>query len=251
MNEANNSLPAPLATMLDVTYDNPTASPRLTPFPKRPRPSQLEARLAPDIHGAGNLLPVAVRAAGETWAAYAEGSVAPADFLRAPIGAPYRVEKIPGKGRGLVASRDLKAGEIVLKEGPLILLREGKLDLLMFLALPKAAVHAMMLLHNTIPNNREFSLTDDIPQHRLLDYLKGVATTNAFSAMVAADGTQAGMILLSGSLLNHSDKYNVHWEFDISAFKMVFTTVTAVKEGEELTDTYNRTAQVLKENYGI
>ncbi|KAJ6598438.1 hypothetical protein DFH09DRAFT_1131774 [Mycena vulgaris] len=259
MNRAEDiTLPPHLASWLDLSYDNPPTqlpSPFLIPFPnlKRPKPSELKARLSPlfEAQGAEKLIPAATRAAGATWDAYAEGSVAPADFLRSPIGAPYRVEKIPGKGRGMLAARDLAAGEIVLMEAPLIFLVKDQFNALTFFALPKAAIHAMMLLHNSIPDNRQFSLGIDIPQHRLLDYLKGVATTNAFSEPVEVDGTQAGFIVLTGSLFNHSNEPNVHRMFDIPAFKMVFRTVTAVKAGEELTVSYNQTSQILKDIHGI
>ncbi|KAJ7672099.1 hypothetical protein B0H17DRAFT_882878, partial [Mycena rosella] len=157
-----------------------------------------------------------------------------------PIGALYRVEKIPGKGRGMVASRDLKAGDIVLMESPLIFIVDGRVNPLLFFTLPKQAIHAMMLLHNRIPDNREISVQEDSPQHRLLDYLKGVVTTNAFGETIDANGTKAGLIVLAGSLFNHSDDSNVYRTFDISASKMSFTVVTPVKEGEELTVSYGQ-----------
>ncbi|KAJ7088617.1 hypothetical protein C8R44DRAFT_819150 [Mycena epipterygia] len=153
----------------------------------------------------------------------------------------------------MLASRDLAAGEVVLAESPSIVLVKDQLNALTFFALPKPAIHAILLLHNAMPDNRQFSLAIDIPQHRLLDYLNGVATTNTFGAAVDAQGTQAGIIVLAGSLFNHSleKEANVHRMFDISTFKMVFTTVSAVKKGEELMINYNQTRQQLKDNYGI
>ncbi|KAJ7750395.1 hypothetical protein DFH07DRAFT_775095 [Mycena maculata] len=111
----NTSLPENLAGILDITY-NPTSSSPLpfTPFPKRPRPSQLKERLAPlfDAQGAGDLTPAVVRAVSATWDAYTEGSVAPTDFFRAPIG--------PAKRPGILG--------------------------------PAEAIHAMLLLHNKNPD---------------------------------------------------------------------------------------------------
>ncbi|KAF7353077.1 40S ribosomal protein S7 [Mycena venus] len=244
------SLSAHLAAVLDISYDRPP-NPQLAPFRGRPTGAELTARLSPlfDVVGASGLVPVAVRAAREAWDKYGDGSVAPTEFLRPPRGAAYRIAKIPGKGRGMLASRDLKAGETVLVETPLIVLAEDKLVSLKFLALPKAAIHALLLLHNASPDNRQFSLQEDIPSHRLLDYLKGVASTNAFNETVDGRGNKAGVIVLAGSLFNHSSTFNVFREFDVVAFKQTFTTVSAVKRGEELTVDYNTTEDMLERNY--
>ncbi|KAJ7139554.1 hypothetical protein C8R44DRAFT_306929 [Mycena epipterygia] len=115
-------------------------------------------------------------------------------------------------------------------------------------------MHAILLLHNAIPNHQEFPLKDDTPQHRLIAYLKGVATTNAFSDVVGTDGTEGGFIVLAGSLFNNSppNEANVRRKLNISTFKMDFTATSVVKEGEELTVHYGHTSeQVLKDNYGI
>ncbi|KAJ7151602.1 hypothetical protein C8R46DRAFT_1122547 [Mycena filopes] len=248
------SLPTKLAAILNISYDR-EGDPRspLTPFQKRPTASELTARLTPlfEFQNATSLIPAAVRAADESWAAFSNGSVAPSDFLRPPASAMYRVTKIPGKGRGMRASRDLLAGEIVLAETPLIILVNEELNALNFFALPKGAIHALLLLHNQIPENLQFALQWDIPQHRLLDYLKGVATTNAFSEKVQEGGEKAGLVVLAGSLFNHSEQPNVYRIFDVAEFKMTFFTATAVKEGEELTVSYNQSREILKNHHGI
>ncbi|KAJ7785690.1 hypothetical protein B0H16DRAFT_1487669 [Mycena metata] len=225
----------------------------LTPFKKRPTLAELKERLTTffEAQSAPNLIPAAVQAANESWATFGDGSVAPSDFLRPSPSAPYRVVEIPGKGRGMRASRDLQAGDVVLAESPLIVLVKDKLLALNFFALPKHAIHALLLLHNKIPENKEFSLQQDSPQHRLLDYLKGVATTNAFEGPVHKGRERAGFIVLAGSLFNHSEEPNVYREFDVSSFKMTFTMIVSVKEGEELTVSYNQSPELLRSNYGI
>ncbi|KAJ7151603.1 hypothetical protein C8R46DRAFT_1122548 [Mycena filopes] len=149
------------------------------------------------------------------------------------------------------ATRDLLPGDVILTESPLIILVKDRLLALNFFALPKGAIHALLLLHNKIPDKLEFSLQVDNPQHRLLDYLKGVSTTNAFSEPVQKGGETAGFLILAGALFNHSHQPNVDRRFDIDAFKMAFTMNTAVKEGEELLVSYNQTSENLKNNYGI
>ncbi|KAJ6497161.1 hypothetical protein C8R47DRAFT_1114060 [Mycena vitilis] len=247
------SLAPHLAATLNLCYDRPSNGlpPFLIPFRTRPTESEAAARLGPFFEAlhASSLIPAAVRAVRETWNTY--GIVAPADFLQPPPDALYRVAKVPGKGRGMLASRDLQAGEVLLAESPLLILPNKQFVVLNFFALPKAAIHALLLLHNTIPNHQEFTRGEDTPQHRLLDYLKGVATSNAFNEGIDEEGTQAGLIVLAGSLFNHSNKSNASRRFDVSTFKEVFTVDVAVKKGEELTISYNCTSEVLKANYGI
>ncbi|KAJ7678120.1 hypothetical protein DFH06DRAFT_1167913 [Mycena polygramma] len=249
------SLDPQFAAILNLSYDRPSNElpPFLIPLRIRPTQSEVEARLGPFFEAldASSLIPATVRAVSETWNTYGGGTVAPADFLRSQPGALYRVAKIPRKGRGMLASRDLEVGEVLLAESPLMILPDKRFIVHSFFALPKAAIHALLLLHNTIPNHREYSLESETPQHRLLDYLKGVVTSNAFSEGIDEEGTQAGLVVLAGSLFNHSNKPNASRRFDVSTFKEVFTVDVAVKKGEELTISYNCTSEVLKANYGI
>ncbi|KAJ6574005.1 hypothetical protein DFH09DRAFT_1362035 [Mycena vulgaris] len=115
-------------------------------------------------------------------------------------------------------------------ESSLTLLIKDKLNVLTFLALPKRAIHAMILLHNRFPEDRTYySSQVDIPRHRLLDYLKGVVNTNAFSHEVLADGTEVGHIVLTDGI----------------------TLIADVKEGEELMVSYGQTAEIIEQYYGI
>ncbi|KAF7324701.1 putative set domain-containing protein [Mycena kentingensis (nom. inval.)] len=251
----NTTLPPHLAALLDTCFSPDAAVPDiLATYTKRPKPSQLKARLTPlfvnPIQNEPGLLPAAIRAANATWDSFTEGSVAPSDFLRSPIGAAYRVTNVAGKGRGMVATRTIQAGERVLVESPTSVLIDRQLNALCFLFLPKQALHALMLLHNAQPHNSEFTAHEDIPHHRLLDYMKGIASSNAFSIKLE-NGSKAGIVTLAGSLFNHASVPNVHGQFDSNAFAMVFRAIATVHEGEELCVSYGSDAAVLSSNYGI
>lgn len=139
---------------------------------KRPRSSELRneiSLLASQSGATPQLIAAILQTIHRTWDNFANGSVSPNDFMRTPFGAPYEVVTIPGKGRGMIASRDIKAREIVLRDTPLLILPHEMSVLTFFHTLPKQALEAILLLHNHDPQNRRFSGEMDIPVHRLFD----------------------------------------------------------------------------------
>jgi hypothetical protein len=153
---------------------------------------------------------------------YTEGSVGPREFMRTPFGASYGIVTIEGKGRGIVASRNIKTGEIILQESPVLILPPGDANTITFLTLPQKALEALMLLHNANPDFKRFSVDLDIPVHRLLDFLKGILDSDCFSPRTSF-GT-IGALLLAGSLFNHSGTPNVTRGWDDKS-EVVFTSM--------------------------
>jgi SET domain len=249
--------------MLCQVFSNSTLqNPILEVYKQRPKPSVLRMRVLDhlsilDIYG--NRHPPAVmqavlRSIQRSWDSFGEGSVAPNEFMRTPFGAPYEIVAIEGKGRGIIASRDIRAGEAVLQDWPVLMFPPGEANILTFLTLPQKALEAILLLHNTKPAWKRFSLDDDIPVHRLLDLLQGVLDTNCFGD-IGSYG-QVGMLLLTGSLINHSETPNLMRALDGKTERMIFTSVRTIKKGEELEVNYvgdvfgAEKAEKLK-NYGL
>ncbi|EMR71853.1 putative set domain-containing protein [Eutypa lata UCREL1] len=189
-----------------------------------------------------------------SWEAYIEGSVGPSDFMRTPFGAAYQIVTIEGKGRGIIASRDIAAGEVVLRETPVLVAPIDSSNFLLFLLLPQKAIEAVPLLHNAHPQERPFSLRQDIPLHRLLDIFSGIMSTNSFG--VTATNCQIGILLLTGSLFNHSDTPNVARTWDAEKEQEIFVSLRDIKKGEELVHDYvpgvqGRTRREKLKQYGI
>lgn len=153
--------------------------------------------------------------------------------MRTPFGAPFEVVTIPGKGRGMIASRDIKAGEIVLRVTPVIILPHEMSVPMFFLTLPKQALEAILLLHNHYPQNRRFSDDMDIPVHRLFDLTQGIMDSNSFDALRASVGPLT-VLLLAGSMFNHSDSRNLDRIWDDGNNTMLFISTRDIKKGEEL-----------------
>jgi hypothetical protein len=91
--------------------------------------------------------------------------------MRSPIGAPYRIVIIEGKRCEIIATRDIKAGEIVLQELPVLVMPYGEFTPTFLLPVPKEALEIMRLLHNAQPHEMPFTNVEDLAHHRLLETL--------------------------------------------------------------------------------
>lgn len=109
-------LSGPKKALLEQCFSQPAPDEFLEVYTSRPRLSDLRQRLygelaikgpsADDRH-ADQMLDHVYRSINRSWDVYTEGSVAPNEFMRTPFGANYEiVADIPGKGRGIMASRD-------------------------------------------------------------------------------------------------------------------------------------------------
>lgn len=126
--------------------------------------------------------------------------------MRTPFGAPYEMATIPNKGRGVIASRDIKAGEVILSDTPVLVLPHETTNIILFLTLPRKALEAILLLHNHKPDMKPYSSQYDIPMHRLMDQLQGTVDTNCFATHGAACGSIGVVSLLSLSFIVCSSK---------------------------------------------
>ncbi|KAI4701359.1 hypothetical protein J4E81_003099 [Alternaria sp. BMP 2799] len=235
--------------ILDQCFtDAPAPHEILQTHQKRPMPSKLRMILDHMCIESEELKKATYRSISRAWDEYATGGESPSAFMRSPTGAPYKIVPIEGKGRGVVATREIKAGEIVLQESPVLVMPYGEFMPPLLLLLPKGALEAILLLHNAQPDETPFTKTMDISHHRLLDAVVGCVNSNAFEG--EASFGQIGMVLLTGSMFNHESYSNVRRHWDQQLEQMVFKTVRDVKEGEEFTVYYSGSAENLKK-YGI
>lgn len=154
-----------------------------------------------------------------------------------PADAPYKIVSIAGKGRGIVASRDLSPDVFFLRESSVIVLPPSPITRSWFFTvLPRNALEAILLLHNNALDERMFSKQDDSPVSRLLDQLFAISETNVFGCPTASGNVI--LLAFAGSLFNHSDTPNVAWYWSDARDEMVFHTLRGVKKGDELEINY-------------
>ena len=150
--------------------------------------------------------------------------------MRTPVGPAYEIVTVPGKGRGIRASRDINADEIVLREFSVLVAVHGETDLRIFFILPEKALEAILLLLNAHPNKIPYMDDFNIPHCRLLDAFGGILNTNAFADKIRG---KLGLVQLTGSFFNHDTSHNVKKVWNAVTEQFVFTTLRNVKRREE------------------
>ncbi|KAL2062166.1 hypothetical protein VTL71DRAFT_6432 [Oculimacula yallundae] len=177
------------------------------------------------------------RSINRSWDIYHEGKVPASNFMRSRKSVPYEIVNligIEGERRGMIASRDLKAGETILEEFPIIvtiLPLQHSIPLLFLL--PQKALEAILLLHNE-------SRVDGLSPRKTTDHclrltglLQGTMDENVWRVWHTANMLMR-VLTLTGSMFNHSSRPNIIRGWDRKTEETTFITKCDVKKGEEL-----------------
>ncbi|KAK3388892.1 hypothetical protein B0T20DRAFT_456903 [Sordaria brevicollis] len=147
-------------------------------------------------------------------------------------------------GFGTFATRDLKLGEVILVEKPL--LRTSRVDFhTNFLKLSKKAQEAIMQLYTPPGNYRALDGTDP-------DHIWAIVAANSFALMPYDSGIVA--VHNVTSRLNHACQPVANVKFDHDAKNMdaiILTMTKPVKAGSELFISYGGPPLSLYERYGF
>ncbi|XWV25905.1 SET domain protein [Tupanvirus soda lake] len=194
-----------------------------------------------------------------------------------------KVEILPNKGKGLVATNNIPSNTIIIKELPAFKIPENEFifcDIfqLLYTIMNSTNIENKNKFISLLPNN-----TNNFLHHKkkFLKALKNLSTTknkhakriysyfiNNFTedeiALLCTKymcnafefGNEGPVILLLGTLMNHSCDPNV--KFAKENGYMVFRTSKNIKTGEELCDNYintklpkNERQEMLKQRYGF
>lgn len=163
--------------------------------------------------------------------------------------APYRIEKIPGKGNGVIAKRPIQTGEIVMTESAILKLPKGsehRMDYetsqlkLQLKKLPKHLQARVLSFHAAGGYSN---------RHRIQD----IFYTNCYNGP-----NNIKMMYADISYTNHSCKPNVQIVFDMKSEQSILRALRDVAEGEELLIDYRDSTEdsvmrgrVFKEKYGF
>lgn len=140
----------------------------------------------------------------------------------------FEIKSLPGRGRGLIATRDIAAGTRILDEKPLLLAGfYSDLDVMenriatTLKTLTKTEQEQFLSLHNKHYEKHPFS---------------GIMKTNA---LPCESDSNVGGIYASACLINHSCLPNTHFSWNSETKRQTVHAVRDIKAGEEMTIAYD------------
>ena len=156
--------------------------------------------------------------------------------LHKPRCQPWKIVSVEGKGKGVIATRKIKKGDVVMMEKPVLVLDKGgnnynPEDLSFteqFMKQPKKIREEILDLHHERPEESNFLL-------KLFD----IFNCNNIGIDVGIGSSSGQAVYLNISRLNHSCSPNVVWSYKRS--NMIMKEVRALRDidvGEELSATY-------------
>jgi len=147
---------------------------------------------------------------------------------------PFLARPVPGKGRGLVATRKLSLGLTVIEEDPVLVVSRLRpnYDKLMtdFLNHSKETQMKILKLHDFMDTAEDTS-----DQNKVLAKLKRIVEVNSIVTFESGEEATKN-VYLTASLLNHDCHPNLAWH-PVQG-KIVIRVLRSVQKGEELTVSY-------------
>ena len=145
----------------------------------------------------------------------------------------YQVVEVPGKGRGLVATRTLEAGELVLSEKMFLKLDSNSAkDVSVFQKLDPEIKEKLGRL-STPAEDMDFGKSDSNKylSHSLLKKFM-------FNRICTVEKSDSCAVFEMISLINHSCVPNVYWFWMEDETTMEIRVLRKIGEGEEIVTTY-------------
>ncbi|KZP15840.1 SET domain-containing protein [Athelia psychrophila] len=141
---------------------------------------------------------------------------------------PYIIQPIPGKGMGVLATRSIKYGELILSESPLFTQSH---------TVAASTIQAALAPKSDADKRKYLELSNC---HAEMPPLHGIYETNAFpcGATDTGNAVAKGGIFLEGSRFNSSCRQNVNNCWNARKEVIEFRAVRDIEEGEELCVTY-------------
>lgn len=154
---------------------------------------------------------------------------APIPSLSSP---PYALTDFPGRGKGLVATRDIPAGTAVFYDRPILVYDPSRAP-----SRPQLEPIFLEAVSRLNPDVQATFLS--LFSAFAGDTLLGIVETNQYQAVhLEGDETAYAGVFPTFSRLNHSCSPNVIPEWDTASFCLGVKTVKAVRKGEELLATW-------------
>lgn len=142
-------------------------------------------------------------------------------FHRTLCGSACSIRSSPHHGKGVFATRNLDANELLFTEEPVLVAGALDMNAATFYALEDSVLEALLDLH------------DSEEQEGKPKSLVGISRTNGVST---GNTRGEGCICLAFSRINHSCRPNCHYEYEGGHMRV--TSLTRIPKGEELVISY-------------
>ncbi|KAI2778045.1 SET domain-containing protein [Daldinia loculata] len=144
----------------------------------------------------------------------------------------YVIKDIPGKGKGLVARRQIRKWDVVLVDYPVMLAHLGLFDVVG----PELREDILDRALRQLPEEQQgeiLSLARSTGGETVEDILR----TNIFGVELGIEIPHLGLLPI-GSRINHDCRPNVFWRYSVRSLTVEVIAMRDIEPGEEITQSY-------------
>ncbi|OTB15221.1 hypothetical protein K445DRAFT_366945 [Daldinia sp. EC12] len=144
----------------------------------------------------------------------------------------YVIKDVPGKGKGLVAQRQIKKWEVVLVDYPVMLAHMGLFDVVG----PELRED---VLDRALRQLQEEQQSDILSLARSTggETIEDILRTNIFGVELGIEIPHLGLFPI-GSRINHDCRPNVFWRYSVRTLTVEVIAMRNIEPGEEITQSY-------------
>jgi hypothetical protein len=148
----------------------------------------------------------------------------------------YTIEDVPGKGKGLIATKDIPKGTRIISEKPLLTSGQHVADMSHL----ELRIYEQVCTLSTSQQHTFHSLSNIYPHTNPLERWRGIFRTNALPMGPDLD---IGGVFPTASRLNHACAPNAQNFWNDNLNELTIHAVCAIPAGEEITITYLHAAE--------
>ncbi|TLS30812.1 hypothetical protein PpBr36_03896 [Pyricularia pennisetigena] len=143
---------------------------------------------------------------------------------------PYEIRDLPGRGKGVVATRPIRRWETVMVQFPSLVLL---MDYWEAVESPKQSRRLLNRALRQLPVQEKGRIMALARNGGFESQIEDVLRTNIFGMDVA--GVLHMGLFVEGSRINHNCQPNVYWKYDTETMAQEVVALRDIEQGEELT----------------
>ncbi|EJT82580.1 hypothetical protein GGTG_02553 [Gaeumannomyces tritici R3-111a-1] len=145
----------------------------------------------------------------------------------------YEIRDLPGRGKGVVATRRIGAWEVIMVQFPAMVMQ---MDLWEAVTSPKQSRRLLNKAVRQLPPDTQERIKGLARSGRVQDPLEDVLRTNVFG--LDLNGVLHMGLFVGASRINHNCRPNIFWRHNAKTMAMEVVAVRDIDVGEEITYSY-------------